>query len=263
MINRDQLNELVKKYRTNETTIAREYLQHIFLSVFYQIPNSNGVIFKGGTALHLIFGAPRFSEDLDFTVNLAEENFLKLIGVVFKKVEAFGDISYKERETFAGRRFLLTARLPVLRFPTFINLDFSFREKSVLFEKTTIKTEYPILYKSYVYHYSKEEIFAEIRAILTREKGRDIYDLWYLLNIGVNVDPMLVTDKVKYYDLENIQKKDILTRINNFSEKKFIEDLRPFVAEQERNRLGELFRFITDYLANNLPEIKNSGKGTK
>jgi len=254
MINRDQLTELVKKYHTNETIIAREYLQHLFLSVFYQHPNSSQVIFKGGTALHVIFGAPRFSEDLDFTVNLAEGKFLKLVSDVFKELSAFGGISFKERETFTGKRFLLTAKLPIIKFAIFINLDFSFREKSVLFEKTTIKTEYPILYKSYVYHYSKEEIFAEkIRAILTREKGRDIYDLWYLLNIGVKVDPMLVADKVKYYDLENIQKKDVLARINNFSEKKFIEDLRPFVAEQERNHLGELFRFISDYLDQNLP----------
>ncbi len=256
MISRDQLNELVKKYHTNETTVAREYLQHLFLSVLYQIPNSNWVIFKGGTALHLIYNAPRFSEDLDFTVNLSEESFLKLIKTVFKEVSAFGGISFKERETFAGKRFLLTANLPILKFPIFINLDFSFREKSVLFEKTTIKTEYPILYKSYVYHYSKEEIFAEkIRAVLTREKGRDIYDLWYLLNIGVKVDPMLVKDKVKYYNLENIKKEDVLARINSFSEKKFVDDLRPFVAEQERNRLGELFHFITDYFTNNFPEI--------
>lgn len=175
-----------------------------------------------------------------------------------------GEFSFKERKTITGKRFLLTANRDILPYATFINLDFSFREKTVLFEKTTIKTEYPILYKSYVYHYSKEEIFAEkIRAILTREKGRDIYDLWYLLNIGVKVNPMLVADKVKYYDLENIQKKDVLARINNFSEKKFIEDLRPFVAEKERNNLGELFRFISDYLDQNLPEINDAGKGTK
>ena len=260
MINRDQLNELVRKYHTNETTVAREYLQHLFLSVFYQFLDSNGVMFKGGTALHLIFGASRFSEDLDFTVSLTEGNFLKLLGIVFKEVGAFGDISFKERKTFAGKRFLLTAKLSVIKFPVFINLDFSFREKSVLFEKTTIQTEYPILYKSYVYHYSKEEIFAEkIRAILTREKGRDIYDLWYLLNIGVKVDQILIKDKVKYYNLEDVQKRDILTRINNFSEKKFIEDLRPFVAEQERNRLRELFHFIVDYLTQNLPEIHDTG----
>jgi predicted nucleotidyltransferase component of viral defense system len=49
---------------------------------------------------------------------------------------------------------------------------------------------------------AKEEILAEkIRAILTREQPRDLYDAYHLLSKGVEVDRELFQDKLDYYDL--------------------------------------------------------------
>ena len=39
----------------------------IFLSYLYQEPGSEKLLFKGGTALRIVFKSPRFSEDLDFS----------------------------------------------------------------------------------------------------------------------------------------------------------------------------------------------------
>ena len=69
MISKEQFRKLTVKYQTTEWNTAREYLQHIFLSYFYELSQSGGIYFKGGTALKLIYGSPRFSEDLDFSSN--------------------------------------------------------------------------------------------------------------------------------------------------------------------------------------------------
>ena len=158
-------------------------------------------------------------------------------------------LDFKKRKTIAGKRFLLTAYPSVLPYKTFINLDFSFREKVLQPQKSIIQTDYPVIFTSYLYHLSKEEIFAEkIRALLTRRKGRDIYDLWYLSTRGVVINSDLVQAKAKYYKLENITKEKIVERISQFSEKDFILDLTPFIPLHERTRLPHFFAYIKNYL---------------
>jgi len=253
MITREQIHLLAKKKKINEMTIFREYLQLLFLSKLYARKQSKEIFFKGGTALHLIHKAPRFSEDLDFTVELEEKDFLNFIWELFKEISQERTIKFKEKKSIAGKRFLLKAEPAVLSYDTFVNLDFSFREKIISPQKSIIETDYPILFTSYVYHLSKDEIFAEkIRALLTRDKGRDLYDLWYLITQGAKMDKDLVKKKLKYYNIENIERNKILKRIREFLKKDFVLDMRPFVPFNERDKLGDFFDYIKDYLEKNI-----------
>lgn len=253
MITRDQILLLSKKNKINESVIYREYLQILFLSVLYTRPQSEKIFFKGGTAVHLIYQAPRFSEDLDFTVELDENIFLSLLKDVFQQLSLQEQTTFKERKTIAGKRFLLTAHPTILPYKTFINLDFSFREKVIQPEKSSLKTDYPVVFTSYIHHLSKEEIFAEkIRALLTREKGRDLYDLWYLASKGVEINNNLVKEKAKYYQLTEITKEKIIDRLTRFSEKNFILDLKPFIPLNEREKLPFFFVYFKDYLKKHL-----------
>src|SRR5659263_636248 len=47
-------------------SILREYLQLKTLQYIYGTTHGAGLVFMGGTAVHLFTGSPRFSEDLDF-----------------------------------------------------------------------------------------------------------------------------------------------------------------------------------------------------
>lgn len=47
-------------------SILREYLQLKTLQSVYASPAGQHLVFMGGTAIHLLTGSPRFSEDLDF-----------------------------------------------------------------------------------------------------------------------------------------------------------------------------------------------------
>ncbi len=253
MMTTTQLDELKKQLRTNETVVYREYLQLLFLKVLYDDPRGKHVFFKGGTAIHLLFGAPRFSEDLDFTVGTSEERLLTLFDHVVKAVSMQENITVKKRVTIAGKRWLMTAQPVSLRYPIYLTLDFSFRERVLHPQASPLSTTFPIIFTSLVHHLAMGEILAEkIRAIMTRRKGRDLYDLWYLLTRGTTLDENDVRQKLRYYRLEEVTKDEIRDRVHSFSRDAFVEDLRPFVPVPERARLPQFFAYIQAYLREHL-----------
>jgi len=52
------------------TQIVREYWEVTFLNGLFETALGSDIIFKGGTALRLAYGSPRFSEDLDFDLRV-------------------------------------------------------------------------------------------------------------------------------------------------------------------------------------------------
>ena len=66
MLTRANLEQFTKQAQTKLENVVREYCQHLFLSYLYQQPHCERLLFKGGTALRIIFYSPRYSEDLDF-----------------------------------------------------------------------------------------------------------------------------------------------------------------------------------------------------
>lgn len=241
MITQEQVSVLAKKYKINETVIFREYLQLVFLQKLYQKTPSQNIFFKGGTAIHLIYQAPRFSEDLDFSVTFSVPEFNAYITTVLKRMEDEEGITWKKKKSISGKQFLLAAE-NILPYKTYIALDFSFREKVLSNDRSIIQTAYPVLFTSYVYHLSQEEVLAEkIRAVMTRRKGRDLYDLWYLLSKATGVRQDMLRKKLAYYEIFEVANLEIIERVASFPKKEFVLDLRPFVPLNERDRLPEFF----------------------
>ncbi|MGB9707474.1 MAG: nucleotidyl transferase AbiEii/AbiGii toxin family protein, partial [Microgenomates group bacterium] len=203
MMTKDQLFSLAKKYKINEVTILREYIQLYFLSRLYSFKESQMIFFKGGTAIHFLYHSTRFSEDLDFTVEMKEKSFLNFILKFFNLLQQEEPMSFRKKKTVLGKKFLLTYKSDLVSFPVFINLDFSFREKIVHKTKSIISVDFPIIFRSYIYHPDKKELLAEkIRALLIRGAGRDIYDLWFLLSQKTEVDEELILKKLSYYKIK-------------------------------------------------------------
>ena len=76
---RDSLKQQATQWQTNLLNVAREYVQNLFLSHLYGFPESDTLVFKGGTALRILYGSPRFSEDLDFTGHLKPFHLARLL----------------------------------------------------------------------------------------------------------------------------------------------------------------------------------------
>ena len=252
MISQNELKKLTKKYKIHETIVAREFVQISFLKELYAESFSKKIFFKGGTAIRLLFGGQRFSEDLDFTVMLDEKEFLHKITIFFSKLEKQYPYNFKERKTLTGKTFLLSADIPFFKNNVFVKLDFSMREKVLQPTKSILRTDYPVIVQSFIHSLSLDEIFAEkIRAVLKRKKHRDLYDLWILQELGAKMDIELINEKLAYYN-EEFEAEELKKRLKIFSKNGFIKDLRPFVPINERDKLGELFEFVLAYLKKNI-----------
>lgn len=249
MITTTQLEQYAQQFKTNQTVIYREWLQVVMLKAIYDDPLGKGIFFKGGTAIHLIFGAPRFSEDLDFTVALNENEFEGCFKRTIERINAQEVLTIKKRVSIAGKRWLLTAHPSILSYPIYLTLDFSFRERVLHPQKSPFQTTFPIIFTSFVHHLSMEEILAEkVRAILTRRKGRDIYDFWYLISRGVTLKGEYVKKKLSYYHLTDITQAEVLSRITSFPKDEFVSDLRPFVPIPERTKLTDFYDYVQTQL---------------
>lgn len=181
MITRDQIKTLSNKYQTTEQNCRREYFQHLFLSYFYQQPQTDAVYFKGGTALRIIFQSPRFSEDLDFSTILSsvkpiEQAILQTIEAIER--ENINTNLLEAKQTSGG--YLANIAFQAFEQTTEILLQFSLRKSDKNSEVSTITSDFipPYIVVSLP---QKQLVDEKIQALLTRKKPRDFYDLYFIL----------------------------------------------------------------------------------
>ena len=252
MITKRQIEELASYFRIDQTSVFREYLQLQFLNYFYQQREAENIYFKGGTAIHLFFNSPRFSEDLDFSTIYSKEKITKII----KRVEAklIQELpSVKIFSLYQGKksiRFRLKYSAVDFRYPFVIRLDFT--EKDKPFGKavsSTLVTRFPMTLFPIVNHFSIEEILAEkVRAFLTRGKGRDVFDLWFLLEKGIIFDSKMVEQKLKSVG-RKFEKQKLIDKIRNFSQKRLERDLNKFLPQSHRKIVNNLKQKLNQRLA--------------
>lgn len=181
MVAQDQIKKFSTKYQTSELNIMREYLQHLFLSYFYQFPQGNEIYFKGGTALRFIYQSPRFSEDLDFSTNKEdipgiEDILLEVLGKIEKE-----NIQATLRDaTPTSGGYLSTIDFVLFEQKIPIQIEISFREKENRGEVITVPSDLILPYTLVVL--AEEQLIGQkMRALLARKKARDFYDLYFIL----------------------------------------------------------------------------------
>ncbi|OGV97348.1 hypothetical protein A2W24_06485 [Microgenomates group bacterium RBG_16_45_19] len=253
MLTAQELKQLSQQSRIAPFSIIREYFQTLFLSYLSQHPYNSHFIFKGGTAIRLLYQGNRFSEDIDFTVvGLDEETAAEAISAVVTAMTRELSISLKPVKSLAGRCFKMTFTTPLHPQPIVIKIDLSFRDFLGKFDSAPIQTTYPILFNRLIFYYSKETILAEkIYAILGRTKGRDLYDIWFLLSMQTPLNRSLVEQKFTLLN-QTYEPQKLIDRITSFPLNSFVTDLTPFVNDQDRARLAEIHHLITTSLPTRL-----------
>ncbi|GAB4219235.1 MAG: hypothetical protein Fur009_4350 [Candidatus Microgenomates bacterium] len=241
MLTKSQIQELAKFYKTDEFTIKREYLQLVFLNHLYQLKESEKIFFKGGTAIRLLFNSPRFSEDLDFSTSFSKEKIKQIVKKIEKSIQ-------KELPNLKilplysgveGERFRIKYQDKDLKYPLTIRLDFHIGRVGQT-EIFPITTRFPINIFSLVSCLSRDEILKEkIIALIDRSKGRDFFDVWFLLDKGIKT-------RVK------IDKELLIKKIENYPTKKLKSDLAKFLPLSYRRVVDllkeKLVKKIKDYL---------------
>jgi len=250
MISKEQIKELSQKFAIDEFSVIREYLQILFLSALYELRESSRIYFKGGTALRLLLNSFRFSEDLDFTSLRSADEIKKLLRKIIRKINLIvPDVGLRQVKTnINSLTGLLRYKTDELKFPLNIHLEFSLREEPLTEKDAVIETLFPVSTYPVVKLLSWEEILAEkIRALMYRAKGRDLFDIWYLLSKGTEIDWIMVNKKMAFYNKE-IAPENVVSKITEFDQKKLKLDLGKYLPLNQRKIAGHIKEMLVEKL---------------
>ncbi len=194
MINNEVLEKLSRQYQTGVfPNIVREYFQHVFLGELYKLPDAGKLLFKGGTALRIIYNSPRFSEDLDFSLfGIAQDKVKSFTEGLFIHVLAEMDhagikveLGDKVGPTAGGYFGVATFRM--LEYPPVsVEINVSSRNgRSVTGEVDSVANNFVPTYT--VIHLPQNELIEEkiFDALVKRKKPRDFYDLYFIMRKGI------------------------------------------------------------------------------
>lgn len=182
MIDDRQVRELADRFQTPADNIVREYFQHLFLSHLYRQKDAGRFLFKGGTALRMVWNSPRFSEDLDFTGLHANVQAIEsILEKTLLNIESEGvRINIEEAKKTSGGYF------SILQFEGGdyrgeIQLEVSLRTPSKAKGDTVLISSEFLPAFTLVHLEEKILVQEKINALLTRAKPRDFYDLYFIL----------------------------------------------------------------------------------
>jgi len=204
MISREQLIEIGKTTGLHLYQQEKDYLLKLFLYTYFRV--FDDAVFKGGTCIKYVFGLDRFSEDLDFNLLVSPNEFDHQVHRTLKEIHRMGIVHY-----FIKKELFDDAYTCVLGFqgPLYAGTEQTRNKFRIDAGKRTgtlrtpewkvIASEYPETRAHFLVQVMNEqEILVEkICSLTERQKGRDLYDLWFLLKKGVKIDTALLYKKKK------------------------------------------------------------------
>lgn len=178
-----ELNRFANTLKISPVEIIREETELIILDKIAQSELGSQIIFKGGTALRLCYGSPRFSQDLDFNAT-GKLDKRQLASVLQTVVSDSGRIEVKD---LFDKRYTLFALLsvasPSLKQTFSVKIEISKKvyrlKKNEVLIKAAASPVSPLT--PLLPTYSLERILTEkLMAIKTRAEPRDYFDLWFI-----------------------------------------------------------------------------------
>jgi len=231
MISRLEIKRIAETKHLTTRNAERDYLLELFL--FTLSDDRRLLIFKGGTALYKFYNLNRSSEDLDFDLIGKRFDTDKMIKKITRNLELTGmKRTLSEKLKYSNETNIrFSVRGPLYdgnkNSMSRVTINISKRERPMSFLEKLLITTYPEIPSFELSVLDEREIAAEkIRCILTREKPRDIYDLWFLSRKDMTIDISLVNKKLKIYRLM-FDQNEFLERVNEKRNmwKKDLQDL--------------------------------------
>jgi predicted nucleotidyltransferase component of viral defense system len=240
MISKFQIEELRDKWQTTELNVAREYVQHVLLSNLFQgLRKQVRLAFKGGTALRIVWGSPRFSEDLDFTGWGKEFHMGETLKeTVAGAIKAGIDIKLVESCKSRGGWFAIAETI-VYEWPVKIEWNISLREiQQAEIDPALITTP---LWSSYSIHALSVDqmVFEKVDALFRRKKPRDFFDIYFALRKRLGIKKIAPQKKKLLEEVKKLNPRTIskeLKALTPQSHWAVIKQL-PQLLKQELERL--------------------------
>jgi len=241
ILSKSDLKDIAEIKHLSIQNAEKDYLLEIIL---YTISNIRRLlVFKGGTALYKFYNLNRFSEDLDFDIIAKRFNVSKFINDTKRNLELIGMkrtlSDLKEYSNEINIKFTIRGPLYDGRKESMsrVTINLSKREQPKKIDEKLLIGRYPEIPSFSLCILDAKEIAAEkVRCILTREKPRDVYDIWFLFKKGISIDIKTINMKLKIHRFE-------------FNLDKFHEKL------YEKNKMWELD--LRDLIPGDLPDFNS------
>jgi len=229
--------------------IFREYLQYNILQGIFESKFADKLSFMGGTALRIIHGNSRFSEDIDLdNFGLSWDDFERLVGIIqqFLILEGFL-IEIKKVEKAA---YHCQIKFPKILYENGIS---PLREEKILIKIDTFTQGYD--YMPQVKVINKFDLFSEIRvtplpvllsqkiyAAIDRKqpKGRDFYDITFLLG-QTKPDYGYLSQKLNVSNAKELREL-VQQKIEPLDFEALAEDVSPFLFRKTDMKRVLLFK---------------------
>jgi len=247
-----EFQQIKEQYPENlqrfERLILREYLQYKILQAIFDSKHASKLAFLGGTALRIVYGNTRFSEEIDLdNFGLSWEKFEEVIDKVnrFLSLEGFEvEVKNVKKGTYH-----CDLRFPKLLYDEGLS---PLPGEKLLIQVDTTAQGYK--YQPEVVLLNKFDVFAEIRVtpldtllsqkIYTavnrkRPKGRDFYDITFLAS-RTKPDYGFLKQKMDV-DTEDKLKEEISSRIADYDFTAIADDVAPFLINQNEIKRVEKF----------------------
>ena len=191
---KEQIKPIIQQAATllQAKNLLREYLQARILEFIQERGLFHTWVFQGGTALRFLYGLPRYSQDLDFSLARPDASY-DLNQAIARIRPWFEAEAYEVDLIIKSEKNVKSA---FVRFPSLLfELGLSAHQSQVFSVKIELDSQPPTGGKTdttlirrpvllNIHHYDQATLLSgKLHALLARNytKGRDIYDLfWYL-----------------------------------------------------------------------------------
>ncbi len=259
------IDQLINQYenKISEQTKLREVLQQAALYGLKRVGFFEKAAFYGGTALRILYGLNRFSEDLDFTLLDKDEafNFTPFLLGMKKELLSMGfnleiEKKLKSIDTSIQSAFLKMSTIELLLTIGEQEASKKINHNQKVQIKIEIDTDPPAAFKFeeklvinpspfYVLTFTTSSLFAgKIHAILCRGwkgrvKGRDYFDfIWYITkNIPLDLNYLNAALKQSGFlkDHEKLSRDLLVKKLNDkfhiMDWESAKNDVRPFILD--------------------------------
>jgi predicted nucleotidyltransferase component of viral defense system len=171
--------------------LIKEYIQLLILDYLTTTPFIRKITFIGGTNLRLVKGIDRFSEDLDFDCkNLLEEEFLKMADNIITFLQRNGlRVEVRDKPNEKLKAYRRNIYFPELLFELGLSgykqerflIKVEIQNQQIEYEQkmTTIKG----CGLFFMFPVPTDDVLCamKVSALLSRQKGRDFYDVMFLM----------------------------------------------------------------------------------
>ena len=272
---KEWLQEYQPKNMEEAGLALREIMQEVALAGLYRAGFFEKAAFYGGTALRILYGLDRFSEDLDFSLLQHEDDFKieKYLGAIeqefsslgmkvsiqekTKKIKSNIDSAFLKSDTIWHELELENLNPPIpydnrLHVKIKIEVDTQPPKGFVTEDKLLLKP-----FSFYVKTYTLPNLFAgKMHALLFRKwkqrmKGRDWYDMeWYIkkgtpLHLEHFISRAIDSNDLKSVELSNEAFKNILReKIKTASMEMIKEDVRKFIKNDSNIKIWSQSYFL-------------------